>query len=207
MAMAKLKFSKSSLAQHRSQLQLYEKLLPSLDLKRRQVTLELERAKRSRQELRAVSEQLDASIGQSLPMLAQDALELSGLVAVTSVELTEENVVGVRLPKLAGVSFEVAEYSRLAQPAWVDVLVLRLQEAIELRMRCQVVAERVRRLERAVRRVTQRVNLFERILIPTTKRNIERIQIVLADLERDAVVRSKLVKARRQSMAEEGLQR
>jgi V/A-type H+-transporting ATPase subunit D len=71
-----------------------------------------------------------------------------------------------------------------------------------------VAAERVRRLEQAVRRTTQRVNLFDKILIPTTKKNIKRIQIFLGDTERAAVVRSKIAKARhikqRLTMADEG---
>ena len=39
--MAKLKLSKSALQQERSQLALYQRTLPSLDLKRRQLTVEL----------------------------------------------------------------------------------------------------------------------------------------------------------------------
>ena len=62
-------------------------------------------------------------------------------------------------------------------------------------------AERVRLLEQAVRRITQRVNLFEKILIPTAKENIKKIQIYLADAERAAVVRSKLTKKMRQQQA------
>ena len=60
----------------------------------------------------------------------------------------------------------------------------------------QVAAERVRILEYQEKRVTQRVNLFDKILIPTARRNIQRIQIYLGDAERAAVVRSKLAKAK-----------
>jgi V/A-type H+-transporting ATPase subunit D len=80
----------------------------------------------------------------------------------------------------------------------VDVLVDRLREAAALRIRAEVAGERVRILSQAVRRVTQRVNLFERILIPNAKRNIQRIQIFLGDIERAAVVTSKLAKAKQQ---------
>ncbi|KPK62430.1 MAG: ATP synthase subunit D, partial [Gemmatimonas sp. SG8_38_2] len=62
--------------------------------------------------------------------------------------------------------------------------------------RIQVAAERVRILQRAERRITQRVNLFEKILIPRTQKNILRIQIWLGDMERAAVVQAKLAKAR-----------
>ena len=66
----------------------------------------------------------------------------------------------------------------------------------ELRIRVTVQGERARVLGQAVRRITQRVNLFERILIPTVKQNIKRIQIFLGDLDREAVIRSKLSKGK-----------
>lgn len=128
-------------------------------------------------------------------MLANREIDLSGLVRVESIQIEEENVVGVKLPVLGRVGFAVEHYSMLAKPHWVDVLVEELQGMVELRARVEVAKERVRRLERAVRRVTQRVNLFEKVLIPAAKENIKRIQTFLADTERAAVVRSKITKA------------
>jgi V/A-type H+-transporting ATPase subunit D len=131
-------------------------------------------------------------------MLANPDIEVRGLVKMTAFELDEENVVGVRLPRLLRVECEVADYSLLARPAWVDLVVDRLKEVAEERTRLLVLAERVRILELQERRTTQRVNLFEQILIPTAKRNIQRIQIFLGDAERAAVVRSKLAKAKQE---------
>ena len=45
-----------------------------------------------------------------------------------------------------------------------------------------------------MRKVTQRVNLFEKVLIPRTREQIRRIRIYLSDAERAAVVRSKIAK-------------
>ena len=69
-----------------------------------------------------------------------------------------------------------------------------LRDALALTVRLQVEWERLHRLERAVRRVTQRVNLFDKVLIPRTREHIRRIRIHLADGERSAVVRAKLAK-------------
>ncbi len=194
--MAKLKLSKSALAQERSQLKLYERTLPSLDLKRRQLSVELAKAKQQLADTRTAAEALESNIGEQLPMLANPDIELSGLVQMTDFELLEENVVGVRLPLLKQIHCTVADYSLLAKPAWVDVLVARLRDAAELRTKVLVAEERVRILEYQEKRVTQRVNLFDKILIPTAKRNIQRIQIFLGDAERAAVVRSKIAKAK-----------
>ena len=194
--MAKLKLSKSALQQERSQLKLYQRTLPSLDLKRRQLTVELAKARREYGEAQQAVDELETTIGQQLPMLANPDVEVAGLVTMTDFDMGEENVVGVRLPILNRIECSVADYSMLAKPAWVDVLVERLKDAAEQRTRVLVAAERVRILEVQEKRVTQRVNLFDKILIPNAKRNIQRIQIYLGDAERAAVVRSKLAKGK-----------
>ncbi len=204
--MAKMKLSKSALHQERTQLRLYERTLPSLDLKRRQLSVELARARVDYQEAHRAVDELETTIGAQLPMLANPDIEVSGLVTMTDFELGEENVVGVRLPTLERIECSVADYSLLAKPAWVDVLVERLKDAAEQRTRVLVAAERVRILEVQEKRVTQRVNLFDKILIPTAKRNISRIQIHLGDAERAAVARSKLAKGKQAKQRQAMLQ-
>ena len=124
-------------------------------------------------------------------------MKLSGLVRIRRVDVAEEDVLGLRLPTLRAVEFDAADYSLLATPFWVDDLVTCLKEVATYRLRLQVYRERVARMQGAVRRVTQRVNLFEKVLIPNAKRNIARIQIFLSDVERAAVVTSKIAKAKR----------
>lgn len=192
--MAKLALTKSGLQKQRNDLKLYQKLLPSLDMKRMQLTAELNTARVECVRIAQDADQLDRHIAEQLPMLADDEIPLSGLIRIKDVKLGQENVVGVTLSVLEEVQFAVFTYSMLAKPHWVDTLVEKLQHTATLRIEVQVAAERVRELERAVRRTTQRVNLFGKILIPTAQRNIQRIQIFLGDAERSAVVRSKLVK-------------
>jgi V/A-type H+/Na+-transporting ATPase subunit D len=87
------------------------------------------------------------------------------------------------------------------------VLVERLRDAAEQRTQVLVATERVRILKYQEKRVTQRVNLFDKILIPNARRNIQRIQIFLGDAERAAVVRSKIAKAKQARQRDALLQR
>jgi V/A-type H+-transporting ATPase subunit D len=199
--MAKLALSKSGLQKQREDLRLYTRVLPSLDLKRMQLSAELKRARQQLAEAAAAVEKLNKRVAEQLPMLANREIDVSGLVQVESFQIEEENLVGVKLPKLVEVKCQVAEYSMLAKPHWVDMLVEQLKQMIEQKTRVQVAAERVRLLEHAERRITQRVNLFDKILIPTAKKNIQKIQIYLADADRAAVVRSKITKKMRQKLA------
>lgn len=203
--MSKVRLSKGELARQRNQLQLYQRLLPSLDLKRQQLSAEYKKAQQELEQRRRRVDQLEGRIGEELPMLANREIDLSGLVRMTDFDLDEENVVGVRLPLLRAITCDISSYSYLAKPAWVDVLVERLKQAAEERTRVLVAEERVRILKFQVRRVTQRVNLFERILIPEAKENIQRILIVLGDMERQSVARSKLTKAKQKHRSMEAL--
>ena len=199
--MPKLRLSKNSLQQQQQHLKLYRRLLPSLDLKRRQLTVEMLKARTEHAAAISAARALEARIGQELPMLADETLDVRGLVEMKGYRAGEQNVVGTRLPILEHIEFTVADYSLLGTSAWVDILVRRLKEAAEARVRARIAAQRVSTLEQAVRRITQRVNLFEKILIPTAKKNIQRIRIYLGDAERAAVVTSKLAKVKQQQGA------
>ena len=199
--MAKLNLSKSGLQKQREDLKLYQRVLPSLDLKRMQLMGELKRAQKQLSEAEAEVERLNQRVAEQLPMLADREIDVSGLVQVDAIRIVEENLVGVKLPVLEEALCKVSAYSKLAKPHWVDALVDQLKQMVEQRARVQVAVDRVRLLEQATRKVTQRVNLFEKILIPTAKANIKKIQIYLADAERAIVVNSKITKNIRQKQA------
>jgi V/A-type H+-transporting ATPase subunit D len=204
--MAKLKLSKQSMHHLQEQLKLYKRLLPSLDLKRRQLTMEAHKAQEEHAAALAEIDALETRIGEELPMLADEGLYLRELVVVKGYKLGEQNIVGVRLPVLESLDCQVADYSPLATPAWFDILVQRLKDAKTCRLRAEIAAQRLEILRLQLRRVTQRVNLFEKILIPTAHKNIQRIRIYLGETERAAVITSKLAKSkqlqRRNSLTE-----
>lgn len=202
--MARLALNKSSLKRQRDQLKTYRRFLPSLDLKRQQLMLELRDAQRERDALASETRQAEAGLRPLCELLGAYRIDLGGLFRVSRLRMAEENAVGVRLPVLRSVDFEVALYSMLAKPFWVDFLVDAGKHLVELRLRSQVAEERVRLLAEAVRTVTQRVNLFEKVLIPTAEDNIRKINIFLADAQRVSVVRSKIAKAKTVARASKG---
>ena len=205
--MAKLALNKSQLKKENDQLKLFKKVLPSLELKRMQLTSVLSKAQAQLLKDKTEVEQLIDTVAEQLPMLANRQFILAYLVKLKSVQVNEENVVGVRLPSLGSIDFDMSDYSMLAKPHWVDVFVDRLKEMITKRLVVKISDKRVTKLGLAVRRITQRVNLFEKILIPTAMKNIQRIRIFMGDAERAAIVRSKIAKAmhqkKRKKMIEE----
>lgn len=196
--MARLSLTKASLTYQKKQLKTFKEVLPSLDLKRRQLSAERSEA----QDVLAHTQQqladLEASIAKALPMLSNQLVNLTDIVKVTGVDLGEKNVMGTRLPKVNHVQIQVRDYALLGKPFWADRLVELLKVALETQISVQVFQRRVALLNQAERVVTQRFNLFDKVLIPETTANIKKIQIYLADAERAGVVNSKLAKRKKE---------
>jgi V/A-type H+-transporting ATPase subunit D len=196
--MARLSLTKASLTKQKSLLKTYGDVLPSLDLKRRQLSAEREKARRELANARRLADDLEPIIAHSLPMLANPAIDLQDLVKVEKVELVEENLLGTKLPKMKSVEFAVRSYGILTKPFWVDELVGLLRTALSAQIQIQVTAQRVELLSQAERTVTQRFNLFDQRLIPQARQNIKKISIYLSDAERAGVVNSKIAKKKKE---------
>ncbi len=191
--------NKAQLGREKESLASYRRYLPALDLKRQQLMAERNRARTARTELHEALRHAVEAAGAALPMLADKRVELDGLVTLDEAVITTQNVAGVRLPRVDEVRLNIAPYGIMTRPHWVDDVVRRLTEALRLKVECEVADQRVALLDQAVTRVTQRTNLFEKILIPQAEKNIRRIMVFIGDAERAAVVTAKIAKGKREN--------
>ncbi|MBX3416788.1 MAG: V-type ATP synthase subunit D [Pirellulaceae bacterium] len=197
-----LALNKTTLKQQRDQLKTFKKFLPSLDLKRQQLLAAIKVARSELAETNNAYELLEERVAKTYPLLGSTTAQtrnLASLIRIREVRIGEENLVGTKLPVAERVDFELREYSRMVMPFWVDLLIGNLEQMVELNVLLQVREERVKLLDYAARRITQRVNLFEKVLIPRAEESIRKIVIFLSDQERAAVVRSKIAKNKSQS--------
>jgi len=79
-----------------------------------------------------------------------------------------------------------------------------LREKRGLESRLEVLQEQMALLQAELKKVLQRVNLFEKIIIPETKENIRRIRIALGDAMTAAVARAKIAKAKLEEREQTG---
>ena len=202
--MARLAYSKASLSKESAKLKRYKQFLPSLDLKRQQLAAERKKAQQALRQTELEIEQCYHKSAEMLPMLADKSIHVHNLVKVSQLEMAEENVVGVHLPVIKKLTIDVQEYSLFTEPHWVDQLVVQLKIIMQLKLQHQVEQQRVETLGEAVKKVTQRVNLFDKVLIPKAQQDIRKIRIYLSDLERAGVVRAKSTKQKRLRMKKVG---
>ena len=196
--MSRLQLNKSSLAKQSRDLTSFSRYLPSLDLKRQQLMLEKAKSTKQKRQLSEKFKLLLGVVKVQLPMLANEEISLEGLVSTPVITVNSENVLGVTLPVIKQINQSEADYTLLARPHWVDNYIDYMNQALELQARIALEAEREARLTQAIKIITQRVNLFEKVLIPKAKANIKRIKIFLSDEQMTSVVRSKIAKKKRQ---------
>jgi len=195
--MSRLSLNKSTLNREVGQLVVYQRVVPALDMKRKQLMAARSKARNALVTVAQEQSVLEASVIKNFPALDQSTLALGEVVQITELVYGEDNIVGLVLPRLDKVVIEHVDMCRPATPIWSDLLIEVLEQSCRLWLDYQVLRERLQRLDAAVLKATQRLNLFEKVLIPRAQKNIRRIRIALADNERAAVVRAKIAKQKR----------
>lgn len=194
--MAKVALNKSSLNKEKRSLKTYNRYLPALELKRQQLMVERKKAEEALAEASTELADVERLVQAQLPMLARADVPVENLVRVKNVKLIDENIVGTTVPAVGSIDIVLTPYSDLAKPHWVDFLVELLQKMVRLRVEYQVRKLRHTEINKATRTTSQRVNLFSKVLIPQTKKNIQKIQIYMSDQDRASVLNAKLSKGK-----------
>jgi len=182
--MAKIRFSKGELKKQRDSLKQYRRYLPTLQLKKQQIQMEILRQ-------HVVLQDRQKKLGTAM----NDAVKWTGLLSEKEVFDNRwvvpkhilksfKNIAGVDLPVFEKCEFNTAEYDLFTIPLWVDTAIEEMK----------VLEEGVVVLRQELRVTTQRVNLFEKVKIPEAEEAIRRIKIYIGDQMANAVGRSKAAK-------------
>jgi V/A-type H+-transporting ATPase subunit D len=124
----------------------------------------------------------------------KSAFDLYPAVKIVEVQKRYENIAGIDIPVLEKVIFQDSSYMLFDAPVWLDSAIVGLRELITIREKIRVGEEKKAALEKELREVSIRVNLFEKILIPRAQDNIRKIKIFLGDQQLAAVCQAKVAK-------------
>lgn len=193
--MAKIKHTKNELKAQRDALKRFQRYLPTLQLKKQQLQLEVRllegRVEAKRAEEKALREALDAWV-----RLFAEPFDWSAWLKVREVRTSRGNIAGVAIPVLEALELDRAVPDLWATPSWVDDGLHTLEALLRLRVERDVLEEQHRLLAEELRTTNQRVNLFEKVKIPEAKEHIRVIRIYLGDQMTAEVARSKIAKGK-----------
>ncbi|MBR3707438.1 MAG: V-type ATP synthase subunit D [Lentisphaeria bacterium] len=202
--MAKVKLTKTALKQERDALKQFERFLPTLQLKKQQLQMEMRHCLDQIEQNEAREEASKNALRAWVSLFGDDTApqRVADRIRVKAIRTESANIAGVAVPKFHGVDFEDIPCDLFLEEPWQDDAVDAVKQILEIREEREIIREQYRLIGQELRTTTQRVNLFEKVKIPETKENIRIIQIAIGDAQTSAVVRSKIAKKKLQG--EEG---
>ena len=192
--MAKIKFTKGELKRQRDALKQYERYLPTLQLKKQQLQLEIHKQVALLKGKENARDEKRKEVEEWAGLLSEEKIDIKPWITPREIITTSKNIAGVDLPIFERAEFNIAEYDLFLTPLWLDTGLLMLRDLVSLSKEVDITREALRLLRHELRITTQRVNLFEKIKIPDAKEVIRLIKIYIGDQMANAVGRSKIAK-------------
>ena len=184
----------------------YERYLPTLQLKKQQLQLEILHQLSLLDEKNRILDKKMEQAKSWAGLLAEEAVDIKSLLDVHEIKSKSLNIAGVDIPIFIDVSFAPADYDLFSAPLWLDLGIENLRGILVLRLEVDIIAEGISILRHELKVTAQRVNLFEKVKIPETEENIRLIKIYIGDQMANAVGRSKIAKRKiEESVLEESL--
>ena len=193
--------TKTELRNQQHRLGQLQKYLPTLQLKKMLLQVEVQAAE---QEIKEFAREFQLKKGRVVAYASlfssSGSFDLFPAVKVVQIDRIAENIAGVDLPILDRVIFQESKHLLFDAPVWLDSAISGLRELIILKEKITISKERKAALEKELREVSIRVNLFEKILIPRAQEAIRKIKIFLGDQQLAAVCQAKVAKFKIESL-------
>lgn len=198
--MAKLKLTKTAQKAQMDDLKRFNRFLPTLQLKKQQLQMEMRKSQALLDENRAAFARLRSHMSQWTALLGDAGVVelISNAITIKSIDVGENNIAGVNVPVFNKVEFEIGEIDLFTTENYISSAIEAVCELISLLEAGKLLQVQYDLLHKELRTTTQRVNLFEKVKIPECKENIRKIAIYLGDQDTSAVARSKIAKKKSQ---------
>lgn len=191
----KFQYNKTSLQTLQKDLKLREKILPTIKNKESALRLEVKKAKDRAGE---ISKQIEEKIRMYESISSIWSEFKADLVEIEDVLLAEKKIAGVRVPILEDLVFNVKEINMVNAPAWYMQGIEIVKELAILGINQEIFYTKSILLEKARKKTTQKVNLYEKVQIPGYNEAIMKIKRFMEDEENLSKSSQKIVKMRHQ---------
>lgn len=192
--MEKIKLTKGELKRQRDALAQFMRYLPTLQLKKQQLQLEILQQDSLLEEKNQALLKKNQVIGLWIGLVTDERVDLKAFLLPARIITHPKNIAGIDIPVFVTAEFNEADYDLFLAPLWVDAAIASLRQVITLKKEISVIEEGIAVLRHELRITSQRVNLFEKVKIPEAQANIRLIKIYVGDQMANAVGRSKIAK-------------
>ena len=193
--MIRFQYNKTSLQQLDKQLKMRVRALPTIKNKESALRSEVKKAK-------SVAEEYDEKYTATLNGLG-DMLMLfdefpAEALTIKDVRMSVKKIAGVRTPILEGVEYEEMKTGYFHLPAWLPDGIELAKNVVETALEREFYMRKMELLDKARKKTTQKVNLYEKVQIPGFQEAIRKIKRFLEDEENLSKSSQKIVKNRQE---------
>lgn len=188
-----LKYNKTALREFQKKLQIRERALPTLKNKEavlRAMVLE------TKKEIEHIDDLLLSKTKKNEPWKELWQEFNTNLIHIEKVYSSSIKIAGINIPVFESLDTMEQDFSLFSNPFWFKNGVQELKDVLEIRVRKEYLSNKLSLLERARKKATQKVNLYEKVQIPTLSSAIRQIKRYLEDEENLAKAGQKLLKQR-----------
>ena len=132
--MAKVKLTKTALKQERDALKQYQRFLPTLQLKKQQLQMEMRHCQNLIAENEIREQKMKDSLNSWVILFSgKNVCELiSQYLSVQAIRTRQMNIAGVEVPVFLGVDFYTKEYDIFEEEPWLDDAIAAITSPLDL---------------------------------------------------------------------------
>lgn len=193
--MAKIKYTKNELKKQKDNLKRFTRYLPTLELKKQQLLVEIRQIQNRIDKLTEEAERAEQEVTRWADVFAED-IDLQDFFEVSEIATEIGNIAGIDIPLFDKVVFVDKDFDYYSTPLWLDRGLAEVKDQIQRQAELQIAQKQQEIIREELRITIQRIKLFEEVKIPEARENIRAIQIFLGDQMTAEVVRGKIAKAK-----------
>ncbi len=194
----KFQFNKTSLNELNKQLKVRTRALPTIKSKESALRMEVKRAKDKAEQLNKELESKVATYEYMSGLWNEFEPEL---IRIEDLDINVIKIAGVKIPVLKELKFSITPYNLFSKPYWYVDGIQLLKELSTLGIERELYFEKMRLLDSARKKTTQKVNLYEKVQIPGYMEAVLKIKRFLEDEENLSKSSQKIVKKRQEEEA------
>ena len=190
----RIRLNKVSLREQKQKMTMYERFLPALEARKQQLIMQLAVIRTNILVQRELMETMLADIRSWASLYWDVGKILRYYIAIREIRCVSRNVAGLKIREFKEVIFDDPGYSLFRTPFSFDTILKKTRDAISLREGIKILEEQEQVLLEGFRKTSQRINLYEKRLIPQCREAIRRISVYLQDQQAAAVGVAKVAK-------------
>lgn len=168
-----------ALARMTRKLDTLQKYLPVFEKQRAVLNSMLQQEERLHRQLRDERAQLMDALQPWVALFNDSEADLAVFIELREVCIGEENVFGIRVPVFEGLRFQEFPIDFHYYPLWVPEGIAALKQSVEVDSKLDISRQRLAAIRQGYDEANQKVNLFDKKLIPETRAAIREIKTAL----------------------------